>query len=228
MKNDNNLWGCHRIADELKKLGIELHHTTVNRIIQDFRKKGRIAVSGSWSRFLKTHWDSMFAMDFMTIDTLLGKRFFLLIVLKLNTREIKYWDMTENPTKEFVRQRVMEIQDQNPPGMHLIHDNAPQFTAIDYRSYGINGINTSVAAPDMNAYAERFIRSFRQECLDWFVIFSEKHLRNILRSYMEYYNQFRPHQGISAIPECRPPELSGKIKRMPILFGLHNHYYRAS
>lgn len=104
MKNDNVLWGCRRITDELKKLGIDLHHTTVNRILQDFRKKGRIAASGSWSRFLKAHWDSMYAMDFMTIDTLLGKRFFLLIVLKLSTREIKYWDMTENPTKEFVRQ----------------------------------------------------------------------------------------------------------------------------
>lgn len=57
--------------------------------------------------------------------------------------------MTENPTKEFVRQRIMEIQDRNPPGMHLIHDNVPQFTAIDYPSYGIVGTDTSVAAPNM-------------------------------------------------------------------------------
>jgi hypothetical protein len=90
MKNENSLWGCRRIADELEKLGISIHHTTVNRIIQDFRKKGRITASGSWSRFLKAHWDSLYSMDFMTIDTIFGKRFYLLIVLKLKSREIKY------------------------------------------------------------------------------------------------------------------------------------------
>ncbi|HAK45346.1 MAG TPA: hypothetical protein DCO79_05435 [Spirochaeta sp.] len=67
----------------------------------------------------------------------------------------------------------------------------------------------------------------RQECLDWFVIFSERQLRNILKSYMEYYNKFRPHQGINSIPEGKPPDISGTIKKKPILFGLYNHYYRA-
>ena len=58
MKNDNSMWGCRRIADELGKLGIDIHHTTVNKIIQDFRKSGKIAASGSWTRFLKANWDS--------------------------------------------------------------------------------------------------------------------------------------------------------------------------
>ena len=132
MKNENSLWGCRRIADELVKLRIDIHHTTVNRIIQDFRKKGMIATSGSWSRFLKAHWDSLYGMDFMTIDTIFGKRFYLLIVLKLSTREIVYRDITEHTTKEFVRQRIIEIQDQNPGQKYLIHDNALQFTSIEY------------------------------------------------------------------------------------------------
>ena len=54
MKQDNRLWGCHRIADELKKLEIELNPTTVNRIIQTFRKKGMIQPTGGWKKFLKT------------------------------------------------------------------------------------------------------------------------------------------------------------------------------
>ncbi|QEN09156.1 hypothetical protein EXM22_14630 [Oceanispirochaeta crateris] len=78
------------------------------------------------------------------------------------------------------------------------------------------------------AYAERFSRSIRQECLDWFAIFSEKQLRNILKSYMEYYNKYRPYQGIHSISEDRPPVASGKIMKMPIRFGLYHHYYRAS
>ena len=97
MKMENQLWGCHRIADELKKLGIELNPTTVNRIIQTFRKQGKIQPTGSWKSFLKSHWNSLFGMDFMTIDTLFGKRFYLLIVLELKSRRIIRYDLTENP-----------------------------------------------------------------------------------------------------------------------------------
>ena len=67
MKLDNYLWGCKKIANELKKLNIDIHYTTVNRIISTFRKQGLIQPNGSWKRFLKMHWDSLFAMDFMTI-----------------------------------------------------------------------------------------------------------------------------------------------------------------
>ncbi len=67
MKQDNYLWGCIKIANELKKINIEIHYTTVNRIISTFRKQGLIQPNGSWKRFLKMHWDSLFAMDFMTI-----------------------------------------------------------------------------------------------------------------------------------------------------------------
>ena len=62
-------------ADELKKLEIEPNPTTVNRIIQTFRKKGMIQPTGGWKKFLRSHWDSLFGMDFMTIDTLFGRRF---------------------------------------------------------------------------------------------------------------------------------------------------------
>ncbi len=82
LKKENQLWGCHRIADELKKLGIILNPTTVNRVIQNFRKQGKIESVGSWKRFLKSHWDSLFAMDFMTIDTLLGNRLYLLLIME--------------------------------------------------------------------------------------------------------------------------------------------------
>ena len=88
----------------------------------------------------------------MTIDTIFGKRFYLLIVLKLSTREIKYWDITEYPTTEFVRQRIMNIQDRDPGRKYLIHDNALQFTTINYQAYGVEGVRTSVAAPNMKGY----------------------------------------------------------------------------
>ena len=106
MKTDNPLWGCRRISDELKKLGIDIHHITVNKIIQTFRKQGKIQPNGSWKKFLKAHWDSLYGMDFATIDTLFGKRFYILIILELKSRRIIRFDLTENPCREFVKQRI--------------------------------------------------------------------------------------------------------------------------
>jgi transposase InsO family protein len=79
----------------------------------------------------------------------------------------------------------------------------------------------------MNAYAERFVRSLRQECLDHFVIFTETQLRNVLKSYIDYYNNYRPHQGLHGIPNALPVQAgTGEIRKKPLVFGLHNHYYR--
>jgi hypothetical protein len=74
------------------------------------------------------------------------------------------------------------------PDSYLIHDNTGELNYFPYQDYGIKGVATSPYSPNLNAYAERFIRSVRHECLDWFIIFSEKQLRNILKQYMEYYN----------------------------------------
>jgi hypothetical protein len=80
----------------------------------------------------------------------------------------------------------------------------------------------------MNAYAERFVRTIRRECLDHFLIFNQTQLGNILKQFMQYYNNQRPHMGIDGQIPCRqaPPETSGAICKTPILGGLHNHYFR--
>ena len=229
MKQDNRLWGCHRIADELKKLGIELNPTTVNRIIQTFRKQGKIQPNGSWKKFLKSHWDSLYGMDFMSIDTLFGKRFYLLIILELNSRRIIRYDLTENPCREFVKQRIALFSEDCPDKKTLIYDNAPQFISIDYCWYEIKGVNICTAAPNMNAYVERLNGTIRREALDHFLLFSEKQLRNIIRNYVIYYNQQRPHQGAGRIPEPNQSSMSfGNIKKEPVLGGLHHNYYRSS
>jgi len=228
MKTDNSLWGCHRIADELKKIGIELHPTTVNRIIQTFRKKGKIQPNGSWIKFLKAHWNSLFGMDFMTIDTLFGHRFYLLIILELKSRRIVRWDLAEQPGREFVKQRIELLSEEFPGKKTLIYDNAPQFTSIDYKMFGIKGVNTSPAAPNMNACTERVNGSIRREALDHFLLFSEKQIRKILTEYIDYYNHLRPHQGIKDIPEKIFFNGIGSIKKRQILGGLHHHYYRSS
>lgn len=228
MKQENLLWGCHRIADDLKKIGIDLNPTTVNRIIQTFRKQGKIRPIGSWKKFLKSHWNSLFRMDFMTIDTLFGKRFYLLIILELKSSIIVQWNLTENPCREFVKQSIELFSEDFPDKKTLIYDNALQFISIDYSWYGIQGVNISPAAPNMNAYTERVIGTIRREALDHFLLFTEKQVRNIIRQYVEYYNHQRPHQGINKIPVEKKVLSSGNIQKDQILGGLHHNYYRSS
>ena len=135
-------------------------------------------------------------MDFMFIDTIFGKRLDLFIIMELKTRQIIRCDLTQNPCGEFVKQRIElfsdEYQDQE---LTLIHDNAAQFTSIDYSWYDIKGVNICSYAPNMNAYVERLNGSIRREAFDYFLLFSEKHVRKIISEYIEYYNHYRPSYG---------------------------------
>ncbi|MGD9202204.1 MAG: integrase core domain-containing protein [Chitinispirillia bacterium] len=88
-------------------------------------------------------------------------------------------------------------------------------------------VRISVKASNMNAIAERFVRNARQEALDYFIILSHKQVNKFLSEYICYYNTLRPHQGIiQQVPKRYTPHQDGKIVKMPILSGLHHHYYR--
>lgn len=226
LKIENYLWGCTRIQDELEKISIDISRETIRKVIQDFRKSGDIKPNYSWSKFLKSHWQSLFACDFFTVDIFGFKRFYVFFIIELKSRRIVHYNVTQNPNILFLRNQFSYFEELYPDS-YLIHDNSGELKYFPYDEYEINGVATTPYSPNLNAYAERFIRSIRQECLDWFVIFSERQLRNILKSYMEYYNKYRPHQGLGAIPEGREPDISGKIKKKSILYSLHSHYYRA-
>lgn len=91
----------------------------------------------------------------------------------------------------------------------LIHDRDSKFTvAFDelFRSEGIKVIHTPVQAPQANAYAERFVRTIRNECLDWLLVLGRRHLEHVLRIYIQHYNRERPHRGLALNPP-EPPEI---------------------
>ena len=229
MKNDNFQWGSRRISGELRKLGYDISHTTVQRVIQMYRENGYIKPTGSWSKFLKAHWESLFATDFFTVNTLFGKSYYVLFIIELKTRKLVQWRMTEHPTREFVRQQLIEFEEYlNYKHAYLIHDNGSQYITIDYEDYGITGKATGKRSPNMNVYAERFVRSIRQEALDHFILFSARQVKKIVNEYVNYYNKYRHHQGINDIPDKYADDCSGRVMCDDVLFELHHHYYRSS
>ncbi|MGD9202139.1 MAG: integrase core domain-containing protein [Chitinispirillia bacterium] len=226
IKNDNILWGVKKIQGELIKLNIYLDTKTIWSILRNFRSKGKIKRYLNWKKFLEMHISTIYAMDFFTIDTIFNQRYYVLFIISHKTREIVRYAITQNPLKEFVRQQLIEFESEIGRIAYMIHDNAAQFT-LDYLSYSIKEVRISIKASDMNAIAERFVKSVRFEALDNFIIFNQTQIINILDEYINYYNTLRPHQGIDQqVPKRYSAHQNGKIVKMPILSGLHHHYFR--
>jgi transposase InsO family protein len=117
----------------------------------------------------------------------------------------------------------------------LIHDRDSKFSgAFDeiFRSEGIMVIQTPIRAPQANAYAERFVRTVRAECLDWLLIIGRRHLETVLHTYTAHYNGERPHRALALLSpdstNADPPPSGGEIKRRDRLGGLIHEYHRAA
>ncbi len=230
MKNENLYWGIKRIQGELMKVGIVLDKKTISKILQEFRWKGKVRKSLRWSQFLKSHLESLYGCDFFTIDTIMGKRYYVFFILCVKSRKIMQYAVTTNPCREFVRQQLIEFSDSIiEQRIYLIHDRSPELCCFHYEDYGVKDVTTSTKAPNMNAIAERFVRSVRNEVLDAFVLFGRKQIEHILSRYVLFFNGQRPHQGIEQqVPGGYEVQTEGKIVSIPILSGLHHHYERHS
>src|SRR6202166_2311219 len=142
-------------------------------------------------------------MDFITVDTVWFNQLYVLFVIELSTREVQILGVTNHPTGAYVTQLacnlMSDLVDRSRSIKFLIRDRDTKFTASfdeAFVSEGIRVIKTPVRSPRANAYAERWVRTVRSECLDWVLILGRRHLDGILRQYVSHYNQQRRHRGI--------------------------------
>ncbi len=129
------------------------------------------------------------------------------------------------------RQLAWTLQEAGAAPGFLIHDRDAKFPfAFDtvFASEGLEVVRTPYRAPTANAYAERWVRSVRAECLDRLLIINEAHLRRILTDYVAHYNRARPHQGIGQRAPIPFDERSwhGLVRRRDVLGGLIHEYDR--
>ena len=235
---ENRRWGCVRIQGELRKLGIRVSATSIRRVLRH-HGLGPVPRNGpTWSEFLRAQANSVLATDFFTVDTISFKQLYVLFVINLGTREVHILGVTDHPTAAFVtqlaRNLVGDLVDRGRSINFLIRDRDTKFTAsFDevFASVGIRVIRTPVRSPRANAYAERWVRTARTECLDWMLVLGRRHLSEILRQYVRHYNQQRPHRGIDlGVPVssgettvATPPSLH--VQRTDVLGGLIHEYF---
>src|SRR6266516_3352911 len=237
LARENPRWGYQRIAGELIKLGFRLSPSTIRRLLASAGLEPAPRRGGtSWSVFLRRQAATMLACDFFTVETLSLRRFYVLFFIELESRRVHLAGCTTNPTGAWVTQQARNLSFTGvfERVRFLIHDRDGKFTtSFDevFRSEGIRVVPTPVCAPKANAYAERFVRTVRTECLDWLLILGRRHLESVLRTYVQHYNTERPHRGLALrllVVQQRNSPTSGAIQRRDHLGGLLHEYYRAA
>jgi putative transposase len=237
LARENPGWGYQRIAGELIKLGFRISPSTVRRLIasaglEPAPRRGAV----SWPAFLRRQATSLLACDFFTVETVTLRRLYVLFFIEPGSRRVHLAGCTTNPTGAWVVQQARNL---SFTGLFermrfLIHDRDGKFTAAFdevFRSEGITPIHTPVRAPQANAYAERFVRTVRTECLDWLLIVGRHHLEHVLRIYVHHYNRERPHRALALHPpQPQAPALPrhGDVQRRDRLGGLVHEYYKAA
>ena len=123
------------------------------------------------------------------------------------------------------------LQEANRSFRFLIHDRDAKYgSAFDtvFTAEGMETVRTPYRVPQANTVAERWVRSTREECLEHLLILSERQLERVLQTYLAYYNERRPHQGLDQqCPAGFPrPERQGHVIRRDVLGGLIHEYER--
>jgi putative transposase len=241
LARENPRWGCIRIQGELRKLGIRVGATTIRRLLRRASLGPPPRQTGpTWSEFLRAQAKGIIACDFFCVETIRLKTLYVLMFIEVQTRRVLVTASTAHPDSAWVTQQArnlaMDLEGRAPPLRFLIHDRDSKFSgSFDevFRSEGTEVILTPIRAPNANAFAERWVRTVRAECLDWMLILGRRHLDRVLRTYTEHYNCHRAHRALGlAAPlddsEDPLPIPAREVHRRNVLGGLIHEYHAAA
>jgi transposase InsO family protein len=139
------------------------------------------------------------AIDFFVVPTLTFRLLFGFVVLHHERRELLHLGVTDRPTAAWATQQIVDALTNETGPAYLLRDRDAIYSISFERRVERMGIRQVVIAPRapwQNPYAERVTGSIRRECLDLVIVLNERHLRRLLRAYLEYYNHTRPHQSL--------------------------------
>lgn len=239
MSEENPSWGYARIQGALKHLGHRVARSTIAKVMKEHGIKPSPHRPQSWATFVRTHAHLIAAADFFTTEvwTVRGLvRHFTLFFVDIATRRVHIAGTTTNPTSEWVEQMARNVSDCETGFLRgkrfLILDRdavfSPRFKSI-LRCSGVEILLTAYQAPNMNAHAERFVRSIRTECLDQMIFVGRASLEKAIAEYAAHYHDERSHQGLgNEIPSRLPVQRDGAIQASERLGGLLKYYHRAA
>lgn len=243
MATENCGWGYDRIAGALFNLGYELSDQTVGNILKrhDIPPASKRGHTTTWADFIKTHMAVLAATDFFTVEVLTLRgliTYYVLFFMLVESRRVEITGITRHPNERWMKQiaRNVTLDEQGllTPCRYLLHDRDSKYTKSFQRIIATGGV-TPVAlparSPNLNAYAERWVKSVKDDCLSKMIIFSETSLRFVLREYCAHYHGERNHQGKGNVLLFPARDASKSGSRDPIrtqerVGGLLKYYHR--
>ncbi len=243
MAGENPRWGYTRIQGALENLGHRVGRTTIANILRrngvdPSPERGRHT---TWSQFLRAHWEVLAAADFFTVEVW-GLRglvtFYVFFVMELATRRVEIAGITPGPNETWMKHVGRNLTGSFDGFLadkrFLIIDRDCKYSAAFrelLKDSGVEIIRLPSRSPNLNAYAERFVRSIKDECLSRMIFFGERSLRKATREYAAHYHRERNHQGIDnrlIEPDDRPVSSCGAIECAQRLGGMLRFYHRAA
>jgi putative transposase len=243
MVNENSSWGYTQVQGALKNVGYKVGRSTIANIlrvngIDPAPLRGKRT---TWSSFLKAHWKILLASDFFTVEVwrLHGlTTYYVLFFIELKTRMVTIAGVTTNPNTTWMMQMGRNVLDSEAGllkvGRKLIIDRDTKYCGEFRRliaDAGCEVIRLPPRAPNLNAYAERFVGSIKSECLNRLIFIGEASLRRSIRHYVLHYHEERSHQGLgNTLIAANDPHIgmAGSIERKERLGGMLSYYYRGA
>lgn len=242
LARENPRWGCRRIQGELAKLNLRVSASTIRSLL---RRRGLGPAprrqGPTWSAFIRAQAHGIPAFDFFTVESLFLRTFYVLFAIEVASRRIHILGVTRNPSAVWVTQQARnlacELADRGRTFRFLLRDRDCKYTAsfdAVFSAQGIRVIRTPIQAPKANAFAERWVRSVRRECLDWLLVGGRRHLEVVLAAYVDHYNAKRPHRGLGLrVPDGEGPQpveftSTAQLRRRDVLGGLIHEYELAA
>ena len=241
MAQENHSWGYTRIQGALFNLNHRVGRGTIANVprrsgIEPSPERGKRT---SWSTFLKAHWKTLFAADFLTVEVWTARglvTYYLLFVMSLADRVVAIAGITTRPDEAWMLQVGRNLTDSEAGVLrstrYLIIDRdskySSQFRRL-IRDSGTRVIRLPPRSPNLNAYAERFVRSIKDECLNQMIFVGQASLRRAVSEYVEHNLRERNHQGLEnrlLKPSPESKSHTGTISCHTRLGGVLNYYYR--
>ncbi len=216
-------------------LGIQVSESTVAKYMIPHRKPP----SQTWRTFLENHAADLVSVDFFTgapaaVPTVTFRVMYVFVILHHERREVVHFNATYHPTAQWTVQQLVEAFPFDTAPRYLLRDRGciygDRFRSR-VKSLGIEEVLTAPRSPWQSPYVERLIGSIRRECLNHVIIFNERHLRQLLKSYCAYYLAARTHLSLDKqcpVPRTVEESARGKVVAIPHIGGLHHEYRRAA
>jgi putative transposase len=240
MATENRAWGYGRIQGALANSGHKVGRGTIANILKEhgLEPATERERKTAWKEFLSRRQAVIVAADFFTIEAWTRNgltRFLVLFLIDLSTRRVEIAGVSRDGNGLWMSQVARNLSDAAEGFLvgkrYLIHDRDPLFTeefSKIIQASGIESVKLPPISPNLNAHAERFVRTIKESCLERMSLFGEGWLRKAIHEFLAHYHHERNHQGLGnrLILKKACADKRGAVHRRQRLGGMLNYSYR--